>query len=108
MKTNFWRFAYDETQLKSILNSNELAFPDFSSWRLAKNNREKVLNRLRVDHFILLANFNATDETGIVKGVGKIISIEGGDTIVSWKKAIPSWTLTPDRLGGVPQWKNEA
>lgn len=108
MKTQFWRFAYDEALLKEILASNKLVFPELSRWPLAKNNNdEKVKSKLKAGQYILLANFNLNTEIGTVKGVGKIIEAEEFDYIVEWKKPIPSWSLTPNAQGGVQEWRNE-
>jgi hypothetical protein len=108
MRTTFWRFAYDEEQLREILNSDELVFPDLSRWPLAKNNsREKVVSALREGHFVLLANFNLSNEIGTVKGVGRIMGIEAGTVEMNWMRPIPSWSLTPNAQGGVQEWRNE-
>jgi len=108
MRTKFWRFAYDEDKLKDILASNELFFPNLSIWPSAKNNtEEKIIRDLKAGYFILLANFDSISETGTVRGVGKIISLENSQPVMQWKKPIPSWSLHPNRRGGVPQWEKE-
>lgn len=108
MRTSFWRFAYDEQNLKAILASGSIVFPELSTWPQAKNNTvEKVTSDLRDGHFILLANFDRTSEVGIVKGVGKVIKNEGAGITILWKKPIPSWSLTPSKLGGVQEWVKE-
>lgn len=108
MRTKFWRFAYKEEALNDILASSSLAFPDLSRWPQAKNYSEEAITAdLRVGHFVLLANFNSTAETGTVRGVGRIESIEDSIPKVQWKRPVPSWILQPDRRGGVPQWKKE-
>lgn len=108
MRTKFWRFAYNEIELKNILNSNQLLFPNLTDWPLAKNNtEEKVIADLNKGDFILLANFNPTNEIGTVRGVGRITEITDDSIVVLWKKPIPSWSLSPNRQGGVPQWNKE-
>ena len=108
MRTKFWRFAYNDNLLKDIMASGQLIFPGLDLWPAAKNDsEEKIMSSLKVDHFILLANFDSTSETGTVHGVGKVINIKNGEPIIKWKKPIPSWALQPDRRGGVPQWKKE-
>ena len=108
MRTSFWPFAYKEDQLKEILKSDQLVFPDLSRWPLAKNKRkEAVISDLREGHFILLANFNLNQQIGTVKGVGRVNRIEEGRVDVEWKRPIPSWNLTPNNPGGVQQWRNE-
>jgi hypothetical protein len=85
-----------------------LTFPDLSRWPLAKNDEpQKVMEKLRVGHFVLLANFHEGTQIGTVKGVGKIIGNDDDDLEVLWKKPIPSWTLTPNAQGGVYEWKTE-
>lgn len=108
MRTKFWRFAYKEEDLKDILASSSLVFPDLHRWPQAKNySEEAILSDLRVGHFVLLANFNSAVETGTVRGVGKITSIESQTPQVDWKKPLPSWVLQPDQRGGVAQWSKE-
>jgi hypothetical protein len=108
MRTKFWRFAYKEEALTAILASSSLVFPDLSRWPQAKNcSEEAIICDLRVGHFVLLANFNSTAETGTVRGVGKIESIENSTPKVQWKKPVPSWVLNPDPRGGVAQWNKE-
>ena len=108
MRTDFWRFAYEEDHLGEILKSNGLVFPDLSKWPLAKNrDEEKIISDFREGHFILMANFNLNSEIGTVKGVGRITKIEEGKVDVEWKHPIPSWSLTPNAQGGVKEWRSE-
>jgi hypothetical protein len=79
MRTTFWRFAYDDNALNTILASDELYIPDLSQWPISKNNTEKkVLSDLRGGHFILLANFDLATDIGTVRGVGKLTEIRDG------------------------------
>ena len=108
MRTEFWRFAYDDESLKEILASDKLVFPNLGRWPSAKNDtEEKITHDLMIEHFILLANYNRTSETGTVRGVGKVINLENPQPLIQWKKPIPSWSLHPNRRGGVQQWENE-
>jgi hypothetical protein len=106
--TKYWRFAYDEDSLKSILESKGLLFPNFKLWREAKNKSiPDITSDLRVGGFIFLANFSRHEMAGTVRGVGKIIKITSESVEVSWKKAIPSWTLTLHKIAS-EQWAKEA
>lgn len=108
MRTNFWRFAYEESELTSILKSDELPFPKLSKWPTAKNNScEEIFEDIKVSDFILLANFDRTSEAGIVKGIGQVIDKQGEKITMRWKKPIPSLLLTPDIQGGVNVWSTE-
>jgi hypothetical protein len=108
MRTKFWRFAYEENELTSILRSDELAFPDLSKWPTAKNNSpEKIFEDIKIGDFILLANFNRTSETGIAKAIGKVI-VKGDVRInMHWIKSVPSLSLIPNIQGGVAVWNTE-
>jgi len=108
MITSFWRFAYNEQNLKEILSSESLTFPELSCWPEAKNNtEEKIISSLREGHFVLLANFDKSSEVGIIRGVGKVIKKENTAVAILWKKTIPSWSITPSRQGGVQEWVKE-
>lgn len=108
MRTSFWRFAYDEEHLGDILGSNSLVFPDLSQWPLAKNNNEaRILSDLKEGHYVLLANFNLTNEIGTVKGVGRVTSMDTNRVVMEWKRLTPSWSLTPNAQGGVQEWRKE-
>jgi hypothetical protein len=108
MRTSFWRFAYDEDRLHDILGSNDLVFPDLSHWPLAKNKNEtKIISDLKEGNYVLLANFNRTNEIGTVKGVGEVVRINTDGVKMKWKRPIPSWSLTPNAQGGVQEWIKE-
>jgi hypothetical protein len=108
MSNKFWRFSYDDGQLDTILNSEELHFPNLANWPNAKNDKEeKVIGKLRDGHFILLANFDLNTRIGTVRGVGIIREIKNGSPTILWKPA-PGWPLAPDPRGGVTQWRDEA
>lgn len=108
MRTQFWRFAYDEDLLDEILASDQLYFPNLKLWPRADNNSiEKIVADLKSGYYILLANFDMNTELGTVRGVGKVIEIRDGHAVMHWKKPIPRWSLTPDRQGGVEEWRKE-
>jgi hypothetical protein len=108
MSKKFWRFAYSDEMLYTILASNRLVFPDLSRWPLAKNNAEKqIIDRMDKGDFILLSNFNQSSGFGTVRGVGKIRGLEGDQVLVLWKRPVPSWSLSPNRQGGEQQWIRE-
>lgn len=108
MRTKFWRFAYEDNELTSILRSDELPFPDLSKWPIAKNNSsEKIFENIKIGDFILLANFDRTSEIGIAKGIGQVIAKNNVKITMHWKKPIPSLSLTPDIQGGVTVWSTE-
>lgn len=108
MRTKFWRFAYEDNELISILRSDELSLPDLSKWPTAKNNSpDKILEDIKVGNFILLANFDRTSEIGIVKAIGKVIAKSDGKINMHWKKPVPNILLSPNIQGGVTVWKTE-
>lgn len=108
MRTNFWRFSYDEIDISSAIESNRLPFPDLSRWPVSKNNsKKKISDEIKVNDFILLANFDRLSEIGVAKKIGKVISKDGGEFSIHWKKIVPSLSLTPDIQGGVNVWLTE-
>jgi hypothetical protein len=108
VRTKFWRFAYEDSELTSILNSDELPFPELGKWPIAKNNSsEQIIEDIKVGDFILLANFDRPSEIGIAKAIGQVIAKDGRKITMQWKKPIPSLSLTPDIQGGVTVWNTE-
>ena len=108
MRTKFWRFAYEENELTSILRSDELPFPDLSKWPTAKNNSsEKIFEDIKIGDFILLANFDRTSETGIAKAIGKVVAKGDARINMHWIKSVPSLSLIPNIQGGVAVWSTE-
>jgi hypothetical protein len=107
MKTIFWKFSFDE-DIDSILSSKDLFFPDLKKWPHAKNNSvQNLTKRLRVGNYVLLANFNKITADGTVLGAGYIEDIQDGKFVMNWKRVKPSWTLSPQKQGGVTQWTTE-
>ncbi|MBF8161695.1 hypothetical protein IVE04_11100 [Pseudomonas mendocina] len=108
MRTKFWRFAYEASEFASIINSDELPFPEFRKWPNAKNgSRGQIIEDLKIGDFILLANFDCPSETGTVKAVGQVITKNNNEIVMHWKKVIPSRSLTPNIQGGVNVWNTE-
>ena len=106
--TKYWRFAYDEASLTSILEGDKLVFPDFKLWPRANNKAAAVIaSELRVGGFIFLANFKDFEKVGTVRGIGKIIHTSNENTEICWKKVVPSWSLTIHKIAS-KQWSNEA
>jgi hypothetical protein len=106
--TKYWRFAYDEAALRSILEGDNLVFPDFKLWPRANNKAAAVIAaELRVGGFIFLANFKDFEKVGTVRGIGKIINTSNESTKIYWKKVVPSWSLTIHKIAA-EQWANEA
>lgn len=108
MRTKFWRFAYEDSEFASIINSDELPFPELSKWPNAKNSsREQVIENLKAGDFILLANFDRSSEIGIAKAIGQVLAKNENKITMHWKKLIPSLSLTPNIQGGVNVWSTE-
>ncbi|MCY1368184.1 hypothetical protein D9M69_551510 [compost metagenome] len=108
MRTKFWRFAYEDSELAATLKSDELPFPELSKWPSAKNSScEQIIEDLKFGDFILLANFDRLSEIGIVKAIGQVAAKKDTKIIMYWKKLIPSLSLTPDIRGGVNVWSTE-
>ena len=108
MRTKFWRFAYEDNELTTILKSDELPFPDLSKWPTAKNNSStKITEDIKIGDFILLANFDRTSEIGIAKAIGQVIAKGDAKINMHWKRSVPSLSLTPDIQGGVTVWNTE-
>ncbi|MFJ9993296.1 hypothetical protein ACIQSO_21490 [Pseudomonas putida] len=108
MRTRFWRFAYNEHQLTAILESDQLPLPDLSQWPRAKNTSpQKILEDIKVGHFILLANFDRASESGKVKVMGKVLAKGDAGITLHWKKTVPSILLNPNAQGGVAEWQTE-
>lgn len=108
MSTQFWRFAYEEDSLKSILNSEALPFPEFNSLSDGKYNSTKdVISSIRIGAVVILANFNTTNDSATIRAAGKVKDIKEGSVIMEWKKLIPSLSLHPHKIGA-KQWSSES
>lgn len=106
--TKFWRMAYEEENLKSIIDSGTLVFPDFKRWPMAKNKiASSITSDLRVGSVIFLANFKHYENTGTVRAVGEVSNIIGDEVEMRWKKVVPSWSLVTHKIAS-EQWAQEA
>jgi hypothetical protein len=106
MRSKYWRFSYNESSLKQILSSEELTFPEISSQPSKYTTNAQILNDLRPDVFIILANYESNTNTATARAIGKIESIIDDTATVSWKKIIPSRSFHPHKIGAT-QWAND-
>jgi len=107
MSSKIWRFSYSEENLKSILESGCLQFPEINPHIAAKHNSvDKIISDMRVGCFIILANFNTFENTGTVRAAGLVTKVSGDDVEVVWKKIVPSLSLHPHKIGA-EQWVRE-
>ena len=108
MSTQFWRFAYEEDSLKSIVNSENLPFPEFKQLSDGKHNSvADVISSMKAGSVIILANFNAVENSATVRAVGKVKDIKEEEIQVEWKKLVPSVSLYPHKIGA-KQWSKES
>ena len=76
MSTQFWRFAYEEDSFKSIINSENLPFPEFKNLSDGKHNSvSDIISSMKAGSVIILANFNAVESSATVRAVGKVKDI---------------------------------
>ncbi len=108
MHSKIWRFSYNEHELKSIIESGTLTFPEINPVSSIKHNsKDKIIADLRVGCFIILANFDSFANTGTIRGLGKVTKINNNEVEVFWKKVVPSRSLHPHKIGA-EQWVKES
>ena len=108
MRTQFWRFAYEENSLQSIVNSENLPFPEFSPLSDGKHNSvADVISSIKPGSVIVLANFNDAENSAIIRALGKVKDIKEDEVKVEWKKLVPSVSLYPHKISA-KQWLKES
>lgn len=86
----FWRLAPDSTDLSAVLDSSRLLAPE--------DMRRKVKPR----DGIVLASWDADDEQGRVHALGIVLSVDGFEATVEWRRA--NFIIRPSAQGSA-QWK---
>lgn len=108
MRTQFWRFAYEENSLDSIVNSEYLPFPEFSNLSDGKHNSvADIISRMKLGSVIILGNFNDVENSATIRAVGKVKDIKEEVVKVEWKKLVPSVSLYPHKIS-TKQWLQES